>query len=216
MVVPAVSGSVSRRCLGSNYYGETKPGWQVVDSSGRFWFYYGMPNLAAARRFSVLTALLALSLWCAWSPGAWAGERVQDPAGLFSFVPPPGWAVSMVHSTKESEVRVDLADQGAFMTIAAREVPGRVSWAKWKKALLDSMSQALSGVQSGPYKLCGREALSLVGNPKDSPGDTVEVVAMEGKGIGLVLTMTYPSKLWRNFRPTLKEVLSSLNCTFVD
>ena len=200
------------------HYEETREAWQVVDRPGRFWFYYGMPNLAAFRRFLALTALLGVFLLCAWGQGsrAWAAERVQDPAGLFSFVPPQGWEVSMVHSTKESEVRVDLAEQGAYMTIAAREVPGRMGWDKWKKTLLDSMSQALEGVQSGPYKLCGREALALVGRPKDSPEDTVEVVAMEGKGIGLVLTMTYPSKLWRNFRPTLKEVLSSLTCTFVD
>lgn len=145
---------------------------------------------------------------------AQAGERVQDPAGLFSFVPPQGWTVSMVHSTKESEVRMDLVEQGAFMTIAAREVPDGMNWRKWKQVLIESMSQALNKVQSGPYKLCGREAIAMVGQPKDSPGDTVELVAMEGKGIGLVLTMTYPSNLWRNFRPTLTQVLSSLSCTF--
>ncbi len=145
-----------------------------------------------------------------------AEERVRDPAGLFSFVPPQGWTVSMVHSTKESEVRVDLAEQGAYITIAAREVPGRMSWQKWKQSLVESMSQALDGVKTGPYKVCGREAMAMVGSPRDSPGDTVEVVAMEGKGVGLVLTMTYPSKLWRNFRPTLTKVLSSLSCTFAD
>ena len=171
-----------------------------------------MPDIAVIRRFFVLSAILGAIILGA---PARAQERVQDPAGLFSFIPPQGWAVSMVHSTKESEVRIDLAEQGAYMTIAAREVPGRMSWEMWKQSLLDSMSQALDEIQSGPYKLCGREAVALVGRPKDSPGDTVELVAMEGKGIGLVLTMTYPSKLWRNFRPTLKKVLSSLSCTFV-
>ena len=171
------------------------------------------------RRFGALPGFMALGLivgllLCGGPALARSGERVHDPAGLFSFIPPQGWTVSMVHSTKESEVRIDLAEQGAYMTIAAREVPGRMSWPQWRQTLLSSMSQALDRIRSGPYELCGREALALVGRPKDSPTDTVELVAAEGKGVGLVLTMTYPSKLWRNFRPTLTKVLESLNCNF--
>ena len=177
----------------------------------RFCFYVSMTKHPVFREWWVVV-LAALLL--SWADPVRAEERVQDPAGLFSFVPPPGWTVSMVHSTKESEVRVDLVDQGAFMTIAARQVPNNMAWPQWKKALTDSMSQALDNLQIGPYKVCGHEAVAMVGKPKDSPKDTVELVALEAKGIGLVLTMTYPSKLWRNFRPTLTQVVSSISCNF--
>ncbi len=177
----------------------------------RFCFYVAMTKHLAFREWLVM---VSAALLLVWSAPVQAEERVQDPAGLFSFVPPPGWTVSMIHSTRESEVRVDLVEQGAFMTIAAREVPNKMDWPRWKKTLIESMSQALDGLQSGPYKICGQEAVAMVGRPKDSPGDTVELVATEGEGIGLVLTMTYPSRLWRSFRPTLTQVLSSISCNF--
>jgi|GEM_PF-2806196 len=160
-----------------------------------------------------LAALLAaVGLWAALLCPALAGERVEDPAGLFSFVPPEGWTVSMVHSTKESQVRADLAGQHAFLTVAARPIPQGITWESWKEAILQGARQSLDQIKAGPYRLCGAQALALVGRSRESGDETVELVAADLEGVGLVLTMTYPSRLWRSFRPALEQVLLSFSC----
>jgi len=167
-------------------------------------------SLNSARSVLLLPVILLTCL--ALAPLARAQDRVKDPAGLFSLVPPQGWAVSLVQTAKESQVRADLASPQAFLTVSARRLPPDMTWPAWRAWIKKTSAQKLSPVEFGPFRLCGGPALAVLGRSLESKENTVEMVALERQGVGFVLTMAYPSQLWKKFRPILEEVLKSFWC----
>lgn len=161
---------------------------------------------------SVALCLSLLALLLPWSPGALAGERVYDPAGLFSFVPPPGWTLSTVGTAQESQIRADLAAEGAWLTVSARSLPQGLDWPAWQAKLKESLGQKLNQPGFGQLKLCGRPALSAAGLSRESAQTMVEVVALSRESLGFVLTLAYPAPAWARFRPIFERVLGSFSC----
>ena len=167
-------------------------------------------SLNSARSFLVSAVFLLACL--ALAPAARAQDRVKDPAGLFSLIPPQGWAVSLVQTAKESQLRADLAAPQALLTVSARRLPPEMTWPAWQAWIKKTTAQQLSPVEFGPFQLCGGPALAVLGRSLESKENTVEMVVLERQGIGFVLTMAYPSQLWKKFRPLLEEVLKSFWC----
>jgi len=162
-----------------------------------------------------LSVALCLSLLVLLLPGpagALAGERVFDPAGLFSFVPPPGWTLSTVGTAQESQVRADLAVEGAWLTVSARPLPQGLDWPAWQAKLKESLSLKLNQPNFGQLKLCGQEALSAAGLSRENERILLEIVAFKKDGLGFVLALAYPAPAWARFRPIFERVLSSFSC----
>lgn len=168
-----------------------------------------MRNGIKIRRVAIILGIL-LVMACYGS--VLAAERISDPAGLFSLIPPQGWEVSRVHSAKESQVRADLVKHQAFLVVTVRGVPKGITWDSWSTTLLNGLKQNLNNLKFGPYQLCGAEAVAAVGQAKEKTQATVEVVALRKGKVGIVLTMTYPTAMWRSFRPSLVKVLESFRC----
>ena len=156
----------------------------------------------------MLLAALALL-----GPGSgFAGGRITGPTGLFSFVPPEGWTISMEASSTQSQVRVDRVSDQVFLTVTARPLPKGMTWNTWREMLKESLAKELNQIKFGSLKVCNSSALSAVGASKDKEGGAVEVVAFSRQGIGFVLTMAYPSAGWARFRPVFEDVLTSFVC----
>jgi len=165
----------------------------------------------SVKKLALLILALSLALGCP----ALAAERVEDPAGLFSFIPPPeseGWEVNLVRSANKSAVLLDLADRGAHLTVSAGLLPEGTNWPEEEARLKKSLSQKISQPRFGPFKLCDRPALAAIGQSKEDPEKTFEMVATAQSGLGLIVSIVYPSDAWTEFRPIFEKVLSSLSC----
>ncbi len=143
---------------------------------------------------------------------ALASRRLIDPAGLFSFVPPPGWSVSMVHTQRESKIRADLPDKEAYLTVSARRLPPGTRWADWEAKFRENLKKSLKEPKFGPFELCGEKALAVVGAAQVNPRMTVERITVHKKGVVYVMTMVYPAAAWTEFRPILEKTLATFAC----
>lgn len=158
--------------------------------------------------------LAAVFIWLAAATVVWAEapRPITDPAGWFSVIPPAGWAVSMVQTQRESTVRCELADRRAHLAITARPLPKGSRWADWEQKFRANLAASLIEPKFGPYRLCGRSALAVVGQAKDRPEMTVERIAGHGPGVVFVITMVYPTADWTEFRPILERTLTGFRC----
>lgn len=163
--------------------------------------------------FILVVVCLLVSLAAA-APAA--GNRVVDKAGRFSFIAPQGWSISRLGSQSESTIRADQFKPEAHLTVLARPMDAETTWDSWSIRFKQALANIISDAKYGPYSICGKIGLAVVGQSKNNPNITADRVAFHSGGVVYIITLVYPTAHWQRFRKELEGVLSSFRCLVED
>ena len=168
----------------------------------------------AIRAVQVFLAIVLMLLCAGLSFGA--DKRINDATGLISFALPDDWAVSQERTEAESRIQAVSPSEEAFLAVSLKPMREGMSRAEWDEKIRATLAQKMTKPRFGPVKICDREALAVVGTSRDDPKSTLDAVALYDQEIGVIILMTYPTRVWQKYRPVLEKVVATCSCGLKD